>query len=422
MRAKKKKMSSIYIFPVLFFIICLSYIIRFMFFSIETEIVKYDSIENSIKTKALIVRNESTTMLPAGVEINYTVSEGERVALGKKILEIVKSDQADENISLKIKQLDDRIQEIKQADINNNFFSKDKEKIENQIKDRVADLKSIAKAGELERLDEVKNDLAANLYKKSLIYGEGSFFGKNMEQLQKEKAVLEEIYNNSIDVIYAQAPGVVSHSLDGYEQILCIGNIKDFKLNNIREIMNSLEAGNRGNGQNTTAGVKIVDNFEWYICSLISIEQTKDLKPGKKIRLRFPEMENAEVNAEVHEVSQPEGGINMVIIRINEHVNDFQKKRIAEVDIIKNYNEGFTVPAKALVVKDNIKGLYVLKKGIVKFIPVAVMNEEKERCLVRNLDKEELNLNSEYESLKIFDEVITTTERVKENQVLTDKI
>jgi putative membrane fusion protein len=422
MRAKKKKMSSIYIFPVLFFIICLSYIIRFMFFSIETEIVKYDSIENSIKTKALIVRNESTTMLPAGVEINYTVSEGERVALGKKILEIVKSDQADENISLKIKQLDDRIQEIKQADINNNFFSKDKEKIENQIKDRVADLKSIAKAGELERLDEVKNDLAANLYKKSLIYGEGSFFGKNMEQLQKEKAVLEEIYNNSIDVIYAQAPGVVSHSLDGYEQILCIGNIKDFKLNNIREIMNSLEAGNRGNGQNTTAGVKIVDNFEWYICSLISIEQTKDLKPGKKIRLRFPELENAEVNAEVHEVSQPEGGINMVIIRINEHVNDFQKKRIAEVDIIKNYNEGFTVPAKALVVKDNIKGLYVLKKGIVKFIPVAVMNEEKERCLVRNLDKEELNLNSEYESLKIFDEVITTTERVKENQVLTDKI
>ena len=165
MRAKKKKMSSIYIFPVLFFIICLSYIIRFMFFNIETEIVKYDSIENSIKAKALIVRNESATMLPAGVEINYTAGEGERVASGKKILEIVKNDQADESISLKIKQLDERIQEIKQADINNNFFSKDKEKIESQIKARVADLKSIAKAGDLERLDEVKNDLAANLYK-----------------------------------------------------------------------------------------------------------------------------------------------------------------------------------------------------------------------------------------------------------------
>ncbi|HRS22300.1 MAG TPA: HlyD family efflux transporter periplasmic adaptor subunit, partial [Clostridia bacterium] len=117
-----------------------------------------------------------------------------------------------------------------------------------------------------------------------------------------------------------------------------------------------------------------------------------------------------------------EGDICMVIIRISEHVDDFYKKRIAEVDIIKDYYEGFTVPANAIVVKDNTKGLYVLKKGIVKFIPVAVMNEDKERCLVRNLDKEEWSSETEYEPLKIFDEVITTTERVKENQVFTDKI
>lgn len=422
MKAKKNKISSIYIFPVLFLVICLSYLIRFMFFNIETEIVKYGSVENSIKVKALIVRNESTTILPSGVDINYKVSEGERVSLGKKILEIVKSDQADENISIKIKQLDDRLQEIKQADINNNFFSKDKEKIENQIKDKVTDLKSIAKSGDLEKLDDVKKDLAANLYKKSLIYGEGSFFGKNLEQLEKEKAVLEGIYNNSIDVIYAQASGVVSYSLDGYEQILSIDNIKDFKLNDIREIMNSQGTDSIKTDQNTAAGIKVVDNFEWYICSFISFEQAKDLKEGKKIKLRFAESGDTEVNGEVYRVSQPESDICMIIIRINEHVNDFYKKRIAEVDIIKNYNEGFTVPTKALVVKDNIKGLYVLKKGMVKFIPVAVMNEEKEKCLVRNLDKEEITFESEYESLKIFDEVITTTERVKWNQVLTDRI
>lgn len=422
MRAKKNKISSIYIFPVLFLIICLSYIIRFMFFNIETEIVKYDSVENSISVKALIIRNESTTTLPAGVDINYKVSEGDRVSLGKKILEIVKGNQTDENISIKIKQLDDRIQEIKQADINNNFFSKDKEKIENRIRDKVMDLKSIAKSGELEKLDDVKKDLAANLYKKSLIYGEGSFFGKNLEQLQQEKEVLEGIYNNSIDVIYAQASGVVGHSLDGYEQILSIGNIKDFKLNEIREIMNTLEADSSKTDQDTTAGIKIVDNFEWYICSLLSFEQTKDLKEGKKIRLRFAGLGDAEINGEVYGVSQPENDSCMLIIKISDNVNDFYKKRITQVDIIKDYNEGFSVSANSIVIKDNVKGLYVLKKGVVKFIPIAVMNEGKGRCLVRNLDKEEMTLESEYETIKIFDEVITTTERVKENQVLTDRL
>lgn len=422
MKAKKSKMSSVYIFPVLFLGICLSYLIRFIFFNIETEIVKYDSIENAIHTKSLIVRSESVTALPSGVDINYKVSEGERVSAGKKILEIIKNNQADENITIKIKQLDERIKEIKQADVNNNFFSQDEEKIESKINERVADLKNIARSGDFEKLDTVKNDLAANLYKKSLIYGSGSFFGKNMEQLQKEKATLEGIYNNSIDVIYAQASGVVSYSLDGYEQILSPINIKNFKLNNIKEIINSLDRGKKDTDKGVSAGIKLVDNFEWYTLSLISTNQTEGLKVGKKVRLRFGEFENAEVNGEVYEVSQPDGDTCLVIVKINEYINNFYKKRIAKMDIIKDYNEGFIVPVKAIVVKDNIKGVYALKKGMVKFVPVAVMTEDKDRYLVRNLIKEDSNFNPVYESLKVYDEVITTTNRVKENQVLTDKI
>ncbi|KUO75670.1 MAG: hypothetical protein APF77_14210 [Clostridia bacterium BRH_c25] len=422
MRAKKSKITSVYIFPVLFSIICLSYLIRFMFFNIETEIVRYNSIENAIRTKALIVRNESTIALPAGVEISYKVSEGDKVSDGRKVLEIIKNNQADEDIAIKIQQLDDRIKEIKQSDINNNFFSQDKDKIESQINEKVADLKNIARSGDYKKLDSVKNDLTANLYKKSLIYGSGSFFGKNLEQLQKEKNTLEGIYDNSIDVIYAQTPGVVSYSTDGYEQILSPLNIKDFKLDSIKEIMNTLDGKKQETDKGASEGIKLVDNFEWYTCSLISEEQTAGLKVGKKIKLRFGEFENAQVNGEVYEVSQPEGGTCLVIVKITEHVNGFYKKRITEMDIIRDYNEGFTVPGKAIIVKDNIKGVYVIKSGMVKFVPVAVMLEEEETCLVRNLVKEDSDFKSGYDSLKIFDEVITTTNRVKENQLLTDKI
>jgi len=417
-------MKSVYIFPVLFFVICISYLIRFIFFNIETDIVKYDSIENAIHTSSLIIRSEAVTALPSGVDINYKTSEGERVSVGKKILEIVKSNQTDENIAIKIEQLDDRIQEIEKSDINNSFFSQDEEKIESKINERVTELKNIAKSGNFEKLNTVKNDLAANLYKKSLIYGSGSFFGKNLEQLQKEKATIEGIYNDSIDAVYAQSSGVVCYSVDGYEQILSPLNIKNFKLSNIKEIMNSLNGKKKEKEKekDTSAAIRLVDNFEWYTCSLISANQIEGLKVGKKIRLRFGEFGNTEVNGEIYEVSQPDGDICLVVVRINEYVNDFYKKRIAEMDIIKDYNEGFTVPAKAIVVKNNIKGVYALKKGMIKFIPVAVMTEVGDRYLVRNLNKEDSNFNQAYDSLKIFDEVITTTNRIKENQVLTDKI
>lgn len=414
MRAKKRKMSSVYIFPVLFAVICLSYLIRFIFFNIETEIVKYNSIENVIQTKALLVRHEAVTAMPAGVEINYKVNEGERISSGKKILEIIKSNQTDENIAIKIKELEKRIQEIKQSDINNNFFSQDKEKLENRISDKVSELKSVAKSGDFEKLASIKDDLTADLYKKSLIYGEGSFYGKNLEQLEKEKATLEGIYKNNIDVIYAQTAGVISYKLDGYEQILSPSNIKSFKLDNINEIMNSISNKEQGQNSNTEAGVKLIDNFEWYVCSIMSNEQARGLKEGKGIKLRFGELSNTAVNGEILNISPPEGDLCLVIIKITEHVDDFYKKRIADMEIIKDYNEGFVVPKKSIIVKDDIKGVYVLKSGVVKFVPVAVMTENEEECLVKNVEG--------YDAIKIFDEVIVTTDRVKENQVLTDKI
>lgn len=421
MKSKKSKISSIYIFPVLFFIICLSYLIRFVFFNIETEIVKYDSIENSIQAEALLIRHETAVTLPEGVDISYKVNEGDKISIGKKILEIVKNDQTEENISIKIKELENRINEIERSNVDNNFFSQDKEKLEGQINDKAAELKRIVKEGDYERLDAVKEDLTASLYKKSLIYGNGSFYGKNLEQLQKEKATLEGIYKNNIDVIYAQAAGVVSFTIDGYEQLLSPSNIKNFKLSNIKEIMNSLEKRKEAEEKAST-GVKIVDNFEWYTCSLIGKDVAQDMKQGKKVKLRFTDFGNAEVNGEIYEISQPEGDTCLLIIKVNEHVDSFYKKRIAAMEIIKSYNEGFTVPAKAIVVKDNVKGVYVLRNGMVKFAPVAVLNEGKDQCLVQNLSKDDSSFKPGYETLKIFDEVITTTKRVKENQVLTDKI
>lgn len=422
MKAKKSKISSVYIFPVLFSIICLSYFIRFAFYNVETEIVRYNSIENTIRAEALIIRSEAAVSLPEGVEISYMVNEGDKVSQGKKLLEIIKGNRADEDITLKIKQLDERIKEIKQSDINNNFFSQDKEKIEGKINEKVSELKAIADSGDFEKLKEVRNELSANLYKKSLIYGNGSFFGKNLEQLQKEKATLEGIYNNSIDVIYSQSPGIVSYNIDGLEQILTPSNIKSFKLNSVKEIMNSLNDSKKDKAEVNTSGIKIIDNFEWYTCSLIDQELAKGLKAGKRIKLRFGELGNTQVNGEVFEVSQPEGGVCLVIVRINEYVEGFYKTRVASMDIIRDYNEGFTVPAKAIVIKDNIKGVYVLKSGIVKFVPVAVMVEQGDTCLVRNLGKDDSDFKAGDEALRIFDEIITTTNRVKENQVLTDKI
>ena len=267
--------------------------------------------------------------------MDYKVNEGEKVSKGRKVLQIVKNNQADENISIKIKQLEERINEIKQADINNNFFSQDKEKIEKSIDENVRELKRIAKSGDYKDFETVKADLIANQYKKSLIYGTGSFFGKNLEQLEKEKSSLENIYKNNIDDIFAQRGGVVSYQLDGYEQILNPENIKDFKLKDIKEIIDSINLKSDEKNEETSEGIKIIDNYEWYICSIVQPEVFEGIKPGKKVKLRFNDFEGVQVNGEIYKVSEAVDDGMLIVTKINEYLDGFYKKRIANVDIIK---------------------------------------------------------------------------------------
>lgn len=424
MKSKKRRFSSLYIFPVIFIVICISYIFRFLFFNIETEIVKYDSWENLASAEALVVRSEWVTSLPAGVQIEYKANEGEKVYFGKKILEIVKSGSSDAYMTVKIKQIDERINEIKQSDISNNFFSQDKEKIENKISEGVQELKSITKSGGLENLQTVKENLVANLYKKSLIYGSGSFFGKNLDSLVKEKATLENIHKNNIDDIFAQTTGIISYQMDGYEQILNPLHVKSFKLDNIKEIMNTIKSKKEKGkeAEENINGVKIVDNYEWYVCSILDEAQCTDLKPRKKVKLRF-EGENIDlVNAEVFDVLPPENKQRLAIFKVNENVRDFHKLRLVKLTVVKDSYEGFVIPVKCIVSRGDEKGVYAVKYGLVKYIPVKVLTMDEKSAIVRNLEGEEAQLKGSTSTLKLFDEVILTVNRVKENQVLSDKI
>lgn len=418
-KKKKKGASSLYIFPVLLIVICVSYLVRFLFFNIETDIVKYDTIEKAVPVQALIIRNENVTSLPAGVQLNYKANDGERVAFGKKILEVVKNGGADENISIKIKELNARIEEIKKSDANNNFFPQDKERIESSIAAKAMEIKQLSKTGDVEKLEDSKESLQADLYKKSLVYGEGSFTGQNLEQLTKEKNDLEALYKNNLDAIYAQNTGVVSYELDGYEQSLSPANIKNLNIKSVKEIVDAIDS--KKSDKNKTTGVKVVDNFEWYVSSIMKAEDASDLKEGKSVKLRFDDMGEAVADGVVMSVSAPEQDEVLVNIRISENIKDFYKYRLVKADIIKNDYEGFLVPSKCLIDKGNTKGVYVLRSGTVRFIPVVILTANEDDVLVRNLNEDEQGETST-PLLKVFDEVVVSTKMVKENQIITDSI
>lgn len=417
-KSKKRKNSSIHIITILFAVVCIAYIIRYFAYKIEIEMVKYDSMENTIATQCVLIKNEWSMTLPVGTVADYKVNEGDRVSIGKQILKISKNDGADENISLKIDKINERIEEIKKAETDNSFFAADKKKIDANIQNSVSDLKTVTKSGDFSKLEEVKSELAANVYKRSLVAGTDSFSGQNIEQLQNEKAALEEIQKNNLNDIYARTSGLVSYELDGYEAVLKPESIQALKASSILEIINAISEKSNKKNEVKIAGVKIVDNFEWYIASVIpkGILTKDDI--GKVILVRFKDTDNTVVSGTLKYFNEGNENGNLIVVKTDEQLKNFQRIRTANVEIITKHDEGLIIPLKCIVEKEGIKGIFIERSGMVRFVPIKISISDEKEALVTNLDKEDKGYSSKNYELKPFDRVITSVKKVKENQML----
>jgi putative membrane fusion protein len=417
-KSKKKKNSSIHIITILFVAVCIAYVFRYFAYKIETEMVKYDSMENTIATQGVLIKNEWSMTLPIGTVADYKANEGDRVSIGKQILKISKNDGADENISLKIDKINERIEEIKKAEADNSFFAADLKKIDANIQDSVNELKTVTKSGDFSKLEEVKSDLAANVYKKSLVAGTESFSGQNIEQLMSEKAALEEIQKNNLNVIYARTGGLVSYELDGYEAVLKPENIQALKASSILEIIKTINEKSEKKNEEKAEGVKIVDNFEWYIASVIpkGILTKEDI--GKTILVRFKDANNTVVSGTLKHFNEGSETGNLIVVKTDEQLKNFQKMRVADVEIITKHAEGLIIPLKCIVEKEGIKGLFIERGGMVRFVPIKISISDENEALVINLDKDDKGYSSKNYVLKPYDKAITTVNKVKENQML----
>ena len=417
-KKNKKTSSSIHIITVLFAAVCIAYIFRYFAYKIETQMVNYDSMENSITTQALLIKNEWSTALPGGTAADYKVSEGDRVAIGKPILKISKNEGVDENISLKIAKINERIAEINKAEADNNYFAADKEKIDASIQENLNELKNVTESGDFSKLEQVKTELAADVYKKSLVYGTESFSGQNLAQLMKEKETLEQIQKNNLDVIYALTSGIVSYELDGYEEVLKPESIKSLKTSSIREIFNAQKEDGKEKSEEKSEGVKVVDNFEWYIAAVIPKGLLTQDDIGKTIKVRFKDYENTEVSGKLNHFEAGDESGALIVIKTNEQLKDFQRIRTANVEIITKYKEGLIVPAKCITEKDGVKGLFIERSGSARFVPVKIIIANEEEVLVENLSKDDPGYDAQSYVLKPYDRVILSVKKVKDNQML----
>lgn len=146
-------------------------------------------------------------------------AEGERTAVNENIFRYYSSNE--ENLKIKIAELDNKIQEIMKND--KSLLTSDMKMLENQIDGKLED---ISKVKDVSKLVEYKKEIDNLVTKKAKIAGDTSPKGSYLRELIEQRKTFENQLNSGAEYVKAPISGLVSYRVDGLEETLTPENFE----------------------------------------------------------------------------------------------------------------------------------------------------------------------------------------------------
>ncbi|MDI3312351.1 MAG: HlyD family efflux transporter periplasmic adaptor subunit, partial [Thermoanaerobacterium sp.] len=327
---------------------------------------------------------------PIDGKIDVLVKDGTRVPKGKEIAEVV-SPTFDKSKLNELNSVNDKIQSIKD-DKNANPYAKDIESINDQIDELNKEYQQTKDKSVLSSISQKIRDLTG---KKEQIFKNGPSSIRNLDDLYSQKKQLEDIISHGLYKIYSPEAGVVSDYFDGYEEIFNVNKLFNITLNDINAIQKE-PVERTGEVKQDEPILKLINNYDWYILSVLDKSQSQKLKEGNNVKIEIDNEDSQLLDGNIMKIYSISDNSFVVVIRMNDVYNDFYKKRKVKVNLTINNYGGFIVPNTAIVKVDGKYGVYKLNNGIPSFEEVDVKAQNSENAVVESLDG----------NLKMYDEIL----------------
>ncbi|HSH36243.1 HlyD family efflux transporter periplasmic adaptor subunit [Schnuerera sp.] len=379
-------------------------------------------IEDKIETEAIIIRRESLYKADGEGTIEIYVDHGDRVAVGTKVAKITLLDDTS-TLKQELEEIENKIEVLTKTKLDSEGIKKDEEKLKENIGNIIGDIQTSINQNDYERAEILKDKLSMYDGKQKDIGRDDTLISQSLENLnEKRDKVKKQIISNT-ENYFSKESGIVSFKIDGYEEIYSISHKDDYKYSDFKEIVNNQRIVSNNDTIKTDEPVfKIIDNFQWYM--IVKIENMKDIssyEEGDPILLTGEEVEG-ELKGYIERISD-EKDKGLIVVRFNTDFHNYFDKRGLDINIIKFKYDGYRIPKKAILEKDEINGVYIKEiSGIIRFRPIEILDEDDEFAYISKGDNN-YNINikgsdTPVRTVREFDEILLNTISIKEGMII----
>jgi putative membrane fusion protein len=382
---------------------------------IDTDIIKIDTIEDSINTDGILIRDEEVLESPFEGRYIPEVEEGEKVSANFSVATVLK-DSSMKTLD-EIKKLDEEIlKKQKENGENQAVFSHDIVALDNEIADRVKELAFLGSGGSAEKYEDIEEQINDIIKKKAVILGG---FGKadgSLNSLKQKRDNLQKVVDSSTKQIRSTSPGIISYTIDGLEKELTPSGIKSltpeiFENAKVRNVNANIK---EKKVEINKPFAKIIKGIDIYVAVTIDTKDADYFKVDKEIKLRINDI-NKVINGTVVHRSCQSGDKCAIVIRIDKFVNETSNLRSINVDLIKNSFKGLKIPVKSLIDIDEAgtkAKIVLVKANYASIREVGIVGRNGEFAIIKS---QESNLNK---GVNLYDTYVINPRNIEEGQLI----
>lgn len=323
-----------------------------------------------VETDGYVMRNEEPLYASSAVEgsVVSAISNGGRVAVGNKLVEIYSNSSAD--VELRLAEIDEQIV-LLQKSKSENHSVQSTAGVESDIYRTVSSIRSHLEDGDYADALALRSTLLVDIKKRAIQTGEITDYDAQISRLQAEKTKLRSSLGACLETVYSSKSGYYFSDYDGYGAIFSTELIDEMTYS---QFMN-MTLSDPYYGSKLCIGV-MVHGYTWYTTCTMSKDEAADFEINRSYPVDFT-YSNVTLDMRVERIVEDDGGEGAIVVFSCEKMPaGFDYTRMQPVRIsVKEYS-GFKIPVSAVRVVGGCEGVYIKNEVTIEFRRINVIYED----------------------------------------------
>ena len=366
-----------------------SVVVNYFYTPFEVETVRQVTVDDTIDTKAIALRNEKVvTSNKQGVAV-YSVENGGKLAKGADVISYYSNDEA-AAISRQISDLQQKIDRLSDINTQSGNYAADIDIVSSNVTTQLLKLDEYTDGGDLSNASVYSDELFYAMCRSGVETGRITNLNTRISELEKQLNSLKKQAGGSVQSVTSDYAGYFVNTVDGYENAVDITKVNELTTADFDKLKASDVPQN--------AVGKVICDTNWYLVAKLKLNDSRLIKEGGSVDVTLPLSSGERLEAEVLAMNIGEKDEVLCVLSLSQMNPQLLAARQQDIQIVVDTYTGLRVNKDAVRVKNGKKGVYVTLGNIKKFREINVVYSAEDYVIVDSANEDG--------QLKIYDDVI----------------